>query len=124
MHLHCPNCAGVMDRFELAQFCVDRCPACGGVWLDASELERVKAIKGAAQRLDAGTRSRAGGSGTRQARRCPRDQSPLEARADAKQAHVIVDRCPACLGVFLDAGELRDLAEHTLAERIRGFFAG
>ncbi len=124
MHLQCPNCAGVMDRLELGQFCVDRCPSCGGIWLDASELERVKAIPGAVQRLDAGVRPKTRGSGAPQARSCPRDRTPLEARGDAKQSHVIVDRCPSCLGVFLEAGELTDLAEHTLAERIRGFFTG
>ena len=115
-----------MTRLELpgaAGFCVDRCEACGGIWLDASELEKVKAIKGAVGKVDSGKQFAGGPTGNRTARLCPRDGSGLRQHSDAHQEHVVVDRCPTCLGIFLDAGELRDLGEHTLGERIRALFA-
>ena len=124
MHLNCPHCAGVMARLELGAFCVDRCAACGGICLDASELERVKATQGAIPRIDPGKPGGGQAGRGRTPRLCPRDRTGLEERRDPRQAHVVVDRCPMCLGMFLDAGELRDLGEHTLVERVRGFFGG
>jgi Zn-finger nucleic acid-binding protein len=128
LHLHCPNCKGVMDRDELGSFCIDRCPDCGGIWLDAAELDKVVALnksgasKGIIDRLDVGKRVPGGNTGTRTMRHCPRDQSALAATNSPTQQHVVYDRCPACLGTFLDAGELNDLADFTLAERIVGIF--
>lgn len=124
MQLNCPACMGVMDRLDLGSYSVDRCPGCGGIWLDVAELDRVRAVTGAVQNIDAGRPMARGPGETRMARLCPRDRTRLEQRRDASQPHVVVDRCPTCLGVFLDAGELKDLARHTLAERIRGFFSG
>jgi Zn-finger nucleic acid-binding protein len=34
----------------------------------------------------------------------------------------MIDLCRTCGGVLLDAGELKDLSEFTLAERLKGFF--
>jgi Zn-finger nucleic acid-binding protein len=117
-----------MDRLELGPFCIDRCPFCGGLWLDAAELDKVLALNKSAaanhlvDRLDAGKLIAGGKTATRTMRQCPRDQSALAATQSPTQSHVVFDRCPACLGLFLDAGELKDLAEHTLAEKLMGFF--
>lgn len=123
-----------MDRLELApangSFCIDRCPFCGGLWLDAAELDKVLALaksgttKDLVDHLDAGKLIAGGKTATRTMRQCPRDQSALAATQSPTQAHVVFDRCPACTGLFLDAGELKDLAEHTLAEKLMGFFKG
>lgn len=122
IHLRCPKCAAMMDRVEMEKFCVDRCTACGGFWLDSSELQQVGVRKGAAEKLDAGSKGPA--ERGRGSMLCPRDQSPLVAKRDEKQSHVVVDQCRQCLGMFLDAGELKDLASHTLAEKLKGFFGG
>jgi Zn-finger nucleic acid-binding protein len=37
------------------------------------------------------------------------------------QKHVGFERCPQCQGAFFDAGELEDLRDFTLGERIRAF---
>ncbi|MGD9789704.1 MAG: zf-TFIIB domain-containing protein [Phycisphaerales bacterium] len=139
IQLNCPACRASMERCELSSreggFCVDRCTRCGGVWLDASELERVKSMKGQAERVDKGSQGKAGRDSS-SARRaltasrslsrillCPRDGEHLKAGPAPDQPHVIIDRCPTCLGVYLDAGELRDLAHHTVLERVREFFS-
>lgn len=141
IHLNCPACRASMERHELSShengFCVDRCTRCGGVWLDASELERVKRVKGQAERVDTGRRGRGSGdtssesatralTASRSASRillCPRDGEHLKAGPAPDQPHVTIDRCPTCLGVYLDAGELRDLSHHTVMERVREFFS-
>lgn len=128
LHIHCPNCKGIMDRDELGSFCIDRCPDCGGIWLDAAELDKVVALnksgasKGVVDRLDVGKRVPGGRTGTRTMRQCPRDRAALTITDSPTQRHVVYDLCPQCRGIFLDAGELKDLAEFTLAERIASLF--
>jgi Zn-finger nucleic acid-binding protein len=45
----CPRCAGVRLRRHFfspqRQVEIDTCPQCGGVWLDAGELQRIRAEK-------------------------------------------------------------------------------
>lgn len=48
--LTCPSCASAMERFYFSQeqrVEVDRCPSCGGVWLDTDELKAVLQTTGA-----------------------------------------------------------------------------
>lgn len=129
LHIHCPNCKGVMERVGLASFCIDRCPDCGGIWLDAAELDKVLTLNKSTNpkvvdRIDVGKLHTHGNMGTRTMRQCPRDHSALAATQAPNQKHVVFDRCPACMGLFLDAGELKDLADYTLAEKLLGFFKG
>ena len=40
--LACPGCDAAMAVEELAGQAVDRCPTCGGVWLDGDELALIR----------------------------------------------------------------------------------
>ncbi len=111
-----------MEQIRIGEVTVDRCESCGGIWLDAGELDRLTVVKGAAQKLDTG-RVFAQSGASSAVRNCPRDGSTLTSLAHHRQKHVIVDRCSTCMGIFLDAGELKDLSEFTLAERVRGLLA-
>lgn len=42
--LVCPRCGGLMDLERVADVEVDVCIECGGAWLDAGELERLRDI--------------------------------------------------------------------------------
>lgn len=37
----CPKCEGALIEIEHEGVNIDRCQACGGVWLDAGELEKL-----------------------------------------------------------------------------------
>ena len=37
----CPNCPGSLEGYTFEGFALDRCPECGGVWLDGGELEAI-----------------------------------------------------------------------------------
>lgn len=50
---------------------------------------------------------------------CPIDGSRLIRMVNHLQPHVQFESCKVCGCVFLDAGELRDLASYTLLERLR-----
>ena len=39
--LHCPKCAGALEAVILEGAQIDVCKKCGGVWLDAGELEQL-----------------------------------------------------------------------------------
>jgi uncharacterized protein len=39
--MHCPKCGATMDTTAMAKVDVDICPGCGGIYLDAGELDKV-----------------------------------------------------------------------------------
>jgi ribosomal protein L37AE/L43A len=39
--IHCPKCDGTLTEIAFEEVQIDRCGKCGGVWLDAGELERL-----------------------------------------------------------------------------------
>jgi Zn-finger nucleic acid-binding protein len=105
---------------------VDHCARCGTMWFDAYELETALQTPGAAETIDYGTA--AGGRAgfgyelknyLASDRMCPRCQRLLTTVPDPRQPHVKIDICSDCHGVLLDEGELKDLSEFTLMERVR-----
>ncbi len=107
--LRCPKDGTLMEKQALGSdggVTIDRCARCGALWLDAHEMEQILAM-GAARRVDLAPL------------RCPRDQSLLVEVADKQQKHVLIMLCTDCGGKLLDAGELTDLSEFTMAERLR-----
>lgn len=127
--LGCPRDGAAMRRFDFAGVTVDRCIHCGGIWLDLGELRRVLETDGDARdelrKLDSGHApddSPSVVAGRRGA--CPRDTTLLTAVRDARQRHIEYDLCTHCGGVFFDAGELVDLSEFTLRERLRWMSPG
>jgi len=39
--LQCPKCRGALETYRFMDFVLDRCSACGGIWLDQGELEAI-----------------------------------------------------------------------------------
>lgn len=39
--LHCLKCAAIMESYTFHGYALDRCPECGGVWMDKGELEGI-----------------------------------------------------------------------------------
>lgn len=131
--MECPRDGAQLaaERYE-AGVEVDRCADCGGVWLDAGELERAQET--IEKEHDAGELSRiesvaAAWELARQRSRgqisCPKCGRGLEAREYAYCSRILVDRCPGCRGVWLDAGELEALERFFEQERALepGFWA-
>lgn len=131
--LSCPRDALPMDHLQIGTVGIDRCRACGGVWLDAIELQKLRAfvelggsmggdLKKQIQKADPGYGASNRVTGRRKGMRCPRDGGLLETVSDPQQPHVQYEVCRGCGGMFLDAGELRDLTEFTLSEKLFDFF--
>lgn len=106
----CPRChvALFLLRYEGVE--VDHCPACGGFWLDAGEIEDLaRATRGAS--VAARLRQVLSGGGTPGARFCPRcDGRLIEFDADlgagGEGTALRLDRCPKGHGLWFDAREL------------------
>lgn len=87
-----------------ADVALDRCLDCGGLWFDATELDRHLAFNlvPQAQVTEATIPPRG-----RSARTCPRCRPKLLQHAGWPA--LLLDRCNTCHGLFLDGGELEAL---------------
>ncbi len=116
--MRCINDGDEMTRMTWeADVEVDRCPTCGGTWLDHGELEQLQStverdysedlarpaiddIRAAFARAHASVADN---------RLCPQCDVPMEQREHGYTSQVMVDTCPGCRGVWLDKGELKAL---------------
>lgn len=115
-----------MERIGVGKVEVDHCGRCGATWFDPYELARALHTEGAVDQIDFGASGHAYSNEVfRQGElHCPRDKSVLVRVPDPMQPHIWLDICRECGGVLLDAGELKDLSEYTLGERIRSWLRG
>ena len=120
--MNCPKCSSAMETIKLENVEVDRCSACRGLFFDALEAHKLKAMPGSeAIDIGAAETGRAQPSGERI--RCPRDTSPMLRIVDAKQPHIQLETCPVCQGMFFDAGEFSDWKKESVLDAIRSWFA-
>jgi len=110
--MNCPRCANTPLEQEInAGMEVDRCPACGGLWLDTGEGELISrpgeipaAVIEQVAALD--THRAVDGSETLT---CPRCANGMQ-REHYAESSIEIDRC-VC-GVWLDAGELEKIGAY------------
>jgi Zn-finger nucleic acid-binding protein len=121
--LNCPKCTAEMFPDKFGQIIIDRCAGCGGIWFDIGELNLLKEMKGS-EAIDEGL-AKVGRIYDKVARtvNCPRCATPLARMSDKEQPHIHMEACKSCSGVFLDAGEFKDVKFHTLADYVKDFFA-
>lgn len=134
LRLRCPKDATIMEKIEVGTVTIDRCGKCGAMWFDALELQKVLAFNAASKAVGRDTKHAPVRSIDPEEKRthttgrtpagmvCPRDRSMLIDLVDQTQPHVQEKSCTVCGGILLDAGELQDLSEFTLKERIKGLF--
>lgn len=122
--MRCPRCSDQMlathsyDGIE-----IERCPACHGVWLDASELEKLLAAAPRELLSDDGRFAPTDQPGPKLP--CPSclggQLIKLNSRA---RPGTIVDSCTVCYGTWLDAGELAQLSHRDLWSWLTKTFGG
>ncbi len=92
----CPGCKSRMAEVPAAGVTLALCQACGGTWLDGDALEVI-----------GGAGARPGPLEGHTERRCATCRLTLSC---ALWGSIPVERCSACGGVYLDHGELEELA--------------
>ena len=107
--MQCPRCGKSLTTVRVGRLEVDICDSCAGIWFDRFELSNVDEAHELLgefllndliprDRLLVATSSRL---------QCPRDTGvAMMRRRFSPEQPIMIDECPACGGVWLDADEL------------------
>ena len=115
--MNCPNCQHSLTQEDYEGVEIDRCTHCQGVYLDDGELkhinearektfssEDIAAVNGIQSKIQANEEEMAGQI------QCPKCAgSTMSRRHFAGQSGIVIDRCPDCKGLWLDAGEIEKI---------------
>lgn len=119
--MKCPKCDGSMEQIQNPFADFERCTSCKGLWLDMLEHEDLREV---AEAIDIGDPKVGKKFNAKQNVYCPAcSNSKLLAMVDPHQPHIWYESCPTCYGRFYDAGEFKDLSEHTFSDFVKDLFA-
>jgi Zn-finger nucleic acid-binding protein len=105
--MKCPVCKNAMIVLELNEVEVDYCTSCGGVWLDAGELELlIDDEKGEENLLSS---FNIDSSHKEKSYKCPICKKKMDKVFVGANKDVLIDKCPVEDGLWFDKGELEDV---------------
>jgi len=106
--MDCPVCRNAMITLELADVEIDHCTDCGGIWLDAGELEQLLGEQEQAkQLLDS---FKVDSTSSEKPRRCPIcDKKMQKIIVGSSRPAVLIDKCRRGDGLWFDKGELNNI---------------
>ena len=113
--MRCPKCRADMEQVDYDGTEVDRCRICNGIWFDAGEIDVLRDEQAAAA-IDIGDARIGKQSNAMDSYQCPRCSAAMVKVVDPKQTHIWYETCSSCHGSYLDAGELRDLADDSITD--------
>lgn len=105
--MDCTNCKNPMMTAELENVEIDFCSECGGLWLDAGELESLLGDDSGRQLIASFTHAR---DCPEKNQKCPICRRRMEKILAGK--NMLLDRCPVH-GLWFDRCELPQLLETT-----------
>ena len=117
--IQCPKCHSAMDLVTYEDVTIDRCSTCKGMWFDANEQKQLKELKGS-ESVDVGDPAVGRKMDKITNIECPRCQVAMIRMVHVDQHATDYEACPSCYGIFLDAGEFRDLKDCTMSEYLSG----
>ena len=125
--MNCVTCNKPMVVLELQEVEIDHCLACGGIWLDAGEIELLVGSRPEAARLLAqlsDTQNRQAGK-----HKCPICLKKMAIIVLGTEGKVRIDHCRKNHGLWFDRGELTEVLsifdsdKHgKIQELLRGIF--
>ena len=106
--MDCPVCKNAMITLELADVEIDFCVNCGGIWLDAGELQQLLDDPQQARKLlDSFQQDH---TCTEKARKCPICLKKMHKIVVGKATPtLLIDKCRNGHGLWFDKGELQDI---------------
>ena len=116
--MECPKCNAKLETISSHGIDVERCSGCYGLWFDMLEKEDLKAIAGS-EAIDIGDSDVGRKYNNNKKIKCPECHVAMVSMIDKDQLHIQYEYCSSCHGTFFDAGEFRDLKEHTIIERFK-----
>ena len=116
----CPVCKDSMLILEYENIELDYCPSCEGSWMDAGELELL--LNTPTEIIDLSDLPKS----IRSKHRCPRCRKHMRV-TQLPDSAVEVDICPRDGGIWLDKGELIEIAQSRASsdnlQKIQRFFS-
>jgi len=104
----CPVCKNAMITLELEDVEIDYCTDCGGIWLDAGELEMLLGNPQQAEKLIHSFQIDS--DCTEKARKCPICLKKMQKIIVGQSTPtLLIDRCRKGDGLWFDKGELQDI---------------
>jgi Zn-finger nucleic acid-binding protein len=123
--MDCPVCTNAMITLELDEVEIDYCTDCGGIWLDAGELEELLGEPVKATQLLASFKTDP--NCTEKPRKCPIcDKKMRKIVVVESQPTLLIDKCAKGDGLWFDNGELHDIFDRAQLDqnsRIRNLLA-
>ena len=105
----CPVCENPMVVLELDQIEIDHCLHCGGIWLDAGELELLLDTDEDRERLKSFLIE--DDSVKEKKYPCPICNKKMTKVFVGEEKKILIDKCIKNHGLWLDKGELEDVIE-------------
>ena len=108
--MDCPVCKNAMITLELREVEIDYCTDCGGIWLDAGELELLLGEpEKAAQLLKS---FKIDSTAIEKTRKCPICSKKMQkVIVGSSKPNLLIDKCRKADGLWFDKGELQDIFE-------------
>jgi Zn-finger nucleic acid-binding protein len=106
--MDCPVCENAMITLALEDVEIDHCTDCGGIWLDAGEIEILLGEPAKAKQLLSSFKIDT--ISTEKPRRCPIcDKKMSKIIVGASTPALLIDKCPKGDGLWFDKGELQNI---------------
>jgi len=114
--MDCPICENAMITLELEEVEIDYCTDCGGIWLDAGELET---LLGEPEKAGGLLRSfKADLKSAENPRKCPIcDKKMQRIVVGQSQPTLLIDKCPRGDGLWFDKGELQHIFDRAQLDK-------
>ncbi len=127
--MDCPVCKKAMIVLELDEVEIDHCPCCGGIWLDAGELELL--LGNYEEKDNLLSSFRVDKSTKEDKRRCPICLKKMEKVLCGTDRKVRIDKCRKNDGIWFDEGELEDIVsmaafdkDNKVSDLLKDMFGG
>ncbi len=106
--MDCPVCKNAMITLELEDVEIDNCLDCGGIWLDAGELELLLGDKQHAEQLL--NSFKVDTDCDEKPRKCPICRKKMrKIIITLSKPALLIDKCAKGHGLWFDQGELQDV---------------
>ena len=114
--MDCPVCKNAMITLELSDVEIDHCIDCGGIWLDAGELEL---LLGEAQKASQLVDSfKVDSKCTETLRKCPICLKKMrKIIIGSSVPTLLIDKCRKGDGLWFDKGELQDIFDRAQLDK-------
>ncbi len=116
LNMDCPVCKNAMITLELQEVEIDHCIECGGIWLDAGELEMLLGEPEKARHLLGSFKT--DNKSTEKLRRCPICMKKMrKIIVGSSKPVLLIDKCRRGDGLWFDKGELQDIFDRAQLDK-------